>query len=136
MARKTATIVIEAEGRDRGKQFLLREMPASQAEKWAFRALLALARAGIDLPDDPAEAGLPEIARIGLAALGGMAFDDAEPLMDEMMACVQAVPDPSRPAIRRPLIEDDIEEVSTRLVLRREVFQLHVGFSIPAAPWP
>ncbi len=135
MARKTALVVIEAQGRDHGKQFALREMPASQAEKWAMRALLALARAGIDLPDDPAEAGLPEIARIGLSALGAMAFADAEPLMDEMMACVRAVPDPARPAILRPLIEDDIEEVATRLHLRREVFQLHVGFSIPAVPW-
>ena len=36
MARKTANVTISAAGRDQGKVFVLREMPASQAERWAL----------------------------------------------------------------------------------------------------
>jgi hypothetical protein len=43
------------------------------------------------------------------------------------------VPDPSRVEVTRPLNMpggdgDDIEEVSTLITLRREVFNLHAGF--------
>lgn len=133
MARKTVTVTIEAEGRDLGKVFLLREMPASQAEKWAARAFLAMARSGIDIPDDLAGAGLAGIATVGLKAIGGLGFAEAEPLMDEMFACIQIIPDPARPAVVRALVESDTEEISTRLRLRKEVFGLHVDFSGLAA---
>ena len=127
--RKTLLITIDAEGRDFGKVFKLTEMSAVRAEKWAARAFLAMARSGIDIPDNIAEAGLAGIAAIGFRALGGMRFDDAEPLLDEMFATVELIPDPSRPNVARPLIESDIEEVATRLRLRKEVFSLHVDFS-------
>ena len=55
-----------------------------------------------------------------------------EPLMDEMFRCIEICPDPSKPGVVRSLIDDDIEEMSTILRLRMEVFQLHVDFSIAA----
>jgi len=130
MARKEITVTIDAEGRDRGKQFIIREMSAMKAEKWAARAMLALMRSGIEVPQDVAEAGLSGIAAMGLRALAGIHFEEAEPLMAEMMACVEYIPDRSRPMVKRPLVEDDIEEVLTILRLREEVLSLHVGFSI------
>lgn len=134
MARATATVVISAAGRDHGKIFRLTEMPATQAEKWAMRAFLAMARNGVEIPDDIASAGLAGIAAIGVKAISGMSFADAEPLMDEMFACVAIIPDGSNPAVVRSLIADDIEEVATRLRLRKEVFGLHVDFSKLVAP--
>lgn len=133
MARKQITVTIDTPGRDFGKAFRLTEMPASQAEKWAARAFLALAKSGVEIPDNIANAGLAGIATFGLKALGSMSFADAESLMDEMFQCVAIVPDPARPMVVRALIEDDIEEVSTRVRLRKEVFGLHVNFSMPAA---
>ena len=62
MARKTATVLIEDAGRDQGKTFLIREMSAHRAERWATRALMALAKAGVQVPDDLAGAGLAGIA--------------------------------------------------------------------------
>ena len=44
------------------------------------------------------------------------------------MKCVQAVPDPANQSVKRNLIDDDTEEVITRLKLRSEVFKLHVDF--------
>ena len=131
--RKEAVITIEANGRDQGKVFHLKEMPASQAERWAMRALLALVRSGVELPDDVASAGMAGVAALGLKAFSGVKFEEIEPLLVEMMECVKAIPDPSKPKMIRDLVETDIEEISTRLRLRAEVFALHTGFLVPAA---
>lgn len=130
MARKTKPVTITAEGRDKGKQYVLTEMPASQAEAWAFRAFGAMTRAGIDVPEEVVTSGMAGLAAIGLKAFLAAPWSDAEPLLAEMMACVQVQPDPSKPEILRKLIEDDIEETATRVHLRDEVFALHTGFSI------
>lgn len=130
MSRKAETVTITDEGRDQGKSFLITEMPASQAERWALRVLSALARSGVDVPEDVAQMGMAAIAQIGLRALAGVNFLDAEPLLEEMFACVQILPDPTNPAIVRPIrTDDDIEEVKTRLFLRGRVLALHVDFS-------
>jgi len=134
MARKELTVTITDAGRDLGKAFLLREMSASQAEWWAMRAMMALAKSGVEIPDDIASAGLAGVASMGIKAFGGMNYLDAAELMYEMMQCVSVIPDPSRPQVIRGLIEDDIEEVKTRLKLRMELFTLHTGFSLPGAP--
>lgn len=132
--RKTAIIVIDAPGRDSGKAFFIRELPASQAEMWAAKAFLAMARSGVDVPDHIAAEGLAGLATFGLRALSGMRFEDAQSLLAEMFTCVQIIPDLSRPNVIRGLLEggseEDIEEVSTRLRLRKEVFGLHVDFSL------
>jgi hypothetical protein len=136
MARKELTVVIDAEGRDRGRTFFITEMPAAQGESWAIRVFLAMGRAGIDVPEDIAQAGLAGIARMGFKAIFGMSYEDAEPLLAEMMSCVQIIPDPKVPNVRRSLVDDDIEEVKTRLFLRLKVFELHTGFSMPAVAFP
>lgn len=118
-------------GRDEGKIFYLREMSASQVEDWCLRALLALTKAGVELPDGIESAGLAGLATMGVQALAGLQYGDAKSLMDEMMECVQICPDPRNPNVIRPLIEDDIEEVKTRLLLRNKIVELHVGFSSP-----
>jgi hypothetical protein len=128
MARKTLTYTVTDEGRDQGKVFILTEMAASQAERWALRALTALAASGMEIPDDIASAGLAGVARLGIQAIGGLPWDKAEPLLNEMFACITIQPDPARANINRPLIEDDIEEIATRLRLRVEWWKLHMGF--------
>lgn len=131
--RRTATVTIAAEGRDKGKAFLLTELPAMQGEKWAMRAFLALAKSGIDLPEDFGSGGMAAIALVGFKALGNVAFADAESLMNEMFTCVQIIPDPANAAVVRSLFSEDIEEVSTLLHLRKQVFELHTNFSQLAA---
>lgn len=118
-------------GRDEGKMFFLREMSASHVEDWCLRALLALTKAGAELPDGIESAGAAGIAAMGVQALAGLRYEDAKSLMDEMFECVQFCPDPRNPNVVRPLVEDDIEEVKTRLFLRNRIVELHVGFSRP-----
>jgi hypothetical protein len=118
-------------GRDEGKTFYLREMDADRAEEWGIRAFLALTNAGAELPDGFEGSGMAGIAAMGFQALAGLKFDDVKPLWDDMFTCVQCCPDARVRETIRPLIKDDIEEVSTRLLLRRAIFELHVGFSLP-----
>lgn len=132
--RKTLNFTVVAEGRDKGKMFQLREMAAARAEKWAMRALLALARSGVEMDEDFAQQGMRGVAILGIKALSKMHWEDAEPLVDEMMECVRCIPDPGNPLMVRDLIDDDIDEIETRLTLRMEVAKLHVDFSTLGGP--
>ncbi len=78
--------------------------------------------------------GMAALAVVGLRTFAGVAWAEAEPLLDEMMECVQIQPDPKRPEVPvRALVEDDIEEVTTRALLKSEVLELHTGFSLAGA---
>ena len=135
MARKSKPVTIEAPGRDHGKRFIITEMPAAQAEAWAFRAMGAMARAGLDIPTGTMESGMAGFAMVGLKAFLAAPWEVVAPLLAEAMACVRVI----MPAFPdgRALVEDgngdDIEEVATRIKLRDEVFELHLGFSIATA---
>jgi hypothetical protein len=117
------------ENRDYGKQFLVTEMPAEPAEKWANRLYLSMSRVGLDLPEGVAGWGAI-LAYGALRGLGNIPWSDAEPLLAEMMTCVRIL-EPAVPGGRVPT-SDDIEEVRTRYLLRSEVVEIHAGFS-PAA---
>ncbi len=127
--RKKKEVTILDENRDKGKTFVLTEMPALQAERWATRAFLALTKAGIDIPPDIINQGIVGISILGIKALAGMHTEEAYWLMDEMFTCVAYRPAPDNALYVRVPIGDDIEEVSTRLLLRREILELHTGFS-------
>lgn len=129
MARKTLDVKIDAEGRDKGKTFLITEKPAAQAEKWAMKALALAARSGVDLGNISPAMGIQGVAALGVMAMMNAvseAWDEAESLLDEMMTCVQI----KESSGARDLIGDDIEEVATRIELRKAVLELHVGFSL------
>ena len=128
MARNTANYTVTDEGRDQGKVFVLTEMPASRAESWAMRALLALMAGGVEVPPGFDRMGMAAMAEMGIKALVGLKWEVAEPLLAEMWSCVQIMPDPSKPHVIRNLIEEDIEEITTRIKLRAEVWKLHTGF--------
>lgn len=146
--RKSKTVTVptdDLENRDKGKTFIIREMPARQAESWGLRMMEALAKSGVYIPDNLGSAGLAGVAVLGLNAILGAPFEKTGPLLDEMFRdCITYVPDPANPVITRganpvsgppsvgPLVDEDIEEVKTRLLLRSEVFELHTGFSAAA----
>jgi hypothetical protein len=121
------------------KVFELREMPADQGERWATRAILALAAAGSRLPEGVLEAGgmaglelsLRNLVLTGMQALQGLRFADIEPLLDEMKPCISWCPPGNAPP--QPIFpgeDSQIEEVATWYTLRFELLQLHLGFSV------
>lgn len=130
--RKTAELIITDDNRDKGKKFIITEKSAFEAERWAMRALLALGNAGVDVPEDMANAGMAGLASFGINLITKLDYDIAEPLLNEMMECVQI--DMGNGIVRK-LVEGegaDIEEVKTRLLLRKAVLELHMGFSFAA----
>lgn len=132
--RKTANYTVRDEGRDHGKLFHLTEMSASRAESWATRVLLALLASNPNIPENFEELGMSGLAELGMRSLGSLRWEVAEPLLAEMLECVQIIPDSSKPHVVRPLIEDDIEEVLTRFKLRMEVWGLHMDFLRAVVP--
>ncbi|MDR1311997.1 MAG: hypothetical protein LBK01_09060 [Burkholderiaceae bacterium] len=122
MARKQISVTIEKEGRDKGKTFQIEEMSADSAERWALRALFAAMNAGVQMSDDMTDSGMAGIASLGWETLCRVPYEVAEPLLDELMECVKM----ATPSMVRNLVESDIEEVSTRLKLKMDVFKLHV----------
>lgn len=142
MARREKLVTIIAEGRDKGKTFHIRELPADAAERWANRAMIALANAGAKLPEGTLdgmaglEFSLRSVVLVGMQSLSGLSWRDVEPLLDEMRPLIQWCPPgyPKLPA--QPLFpgeDSQIEEVQTWYTLRFELMQLHMGFSLAGA---
>jgi hypothetical protein len=126
--RKTLTVTIK-EGRDAGKKFLITERPCIQTEHWIMRAIFGLGKAGVELP--------PELLQLGAAPIAYAIATQAIKLpsrlgirlADELMQGVERVEE----KLTRSLVDNDIEDVSTRLQLKAEVMKLTFGFFVPAA---
>lgn len=132
--RKTETLKITDENRDKGKSFILTEMPADAGERWANRAALALMNTGAAIPEEALGAGWAALAAVGIQALGMLRHESVQPLLDELWpVCVRIVP--PRPDL--PLqeimagINCQIEEVGTRYKIYYALWKLHTGFSLP-----
>ena len=124
MSLKTKTVTIE-KGRDKGKKFEITDMPVAKIDNWAMRVLLALAGAGVEVAE--ANEGMMGLAKVAFAALGKVPPAIAIPLMDELLECVQFVPNGGSP---RPLDLElgDVQDFTSIWILRKEVFNLHIDF--------
>ena len=131
MPRKVDTFTVSKENRDKGKSFTLTEMSAYDGERWALRAILAITNTGAAVPAEALEAGMAGLAVVGIQAMGLLKADTVQPLLDELWACVKYQPNPKTLA-RQPM-ENDIEEVSTRVDIYQALLKLHTGFSMPVA---
>lgn len=135
-------LVVSQFGRDQGRHFLITEASAMAAEKWAWRLFLAVKGTNAEVPPEHAAYGIVEVARRGINAFlaSDIDFEKLEPLLDEMMACVQLVRDPSSidsatgmPVATPMTLSDDIQEVQTIGWLRSEVLRVHTNFSVVEA---
>jgi hypothetical protein len=86
--RKTAFVTIDAEGRDKGKRYLITEKSAYEAERWSRTLIAKLAREGITVPTTLASEGMAALPSFPL--LMYMSWIDDEALVGSLMACVQA----------------------------------------------
>ena len=133
--RKEVRYTVQTEGRDFGKTYLITEFSAEKGERFAAKIFFAIMNAGVQLPKGLDKMGMEALAVAGfdliVGALSRISFEVAEPILSEMMEGIQRVPDISRPELTRNLLPDDIEEISTRLALRREVWSINTSF-LPA----
>jgi len=124
MARKTARVTIDADGRDKGKTFVVTELPALDIERWTVRLVLALGKNGVNLPGVQADSGFAGIAGVLWALLAQVSPEEAETLMATMLEGLKI----DEGKIVRELVTDDIEEPETLLQLRMAWVELHAGF--------
>jgi len=138
MGRRTETITIEDEGRDKGKVFVITEMSAMEGERWAGRITELVLASGISLPkeatgatEDAGMAGLAQLAGVGVPLLKAL----HDPEIDKATwACIKYQHDPRHAA--QAIMQGDacqIEEISTVTELRMAVLRLHTGFFSPAS---
>jgi len=128
MARKVKNLTIE-KGRDKGKTFVITEMPLLQADRWTNRCVLALAASGVDTSNIDLEAGIMSMTSALLQAVGGLDPYVAQELLDELLDCVKVKS--SSGEIRKLVISDeagDVEDLSTFFHLRKEAIMLHLDF--------
>lgn len=147
MGRRMKVVTITTDGRDIGKNFLLREMNSAPGEWWAIRCLILLANSGATLPAGSLDAGMAGLAAAeqasglatallagGIRMLPGVSPKELRPLLDEMAPCIQYQPAGGLPP--QSLLDGEycqIEEIATWFKLRFELLQLHVGFSLAGA---
>lgn len=123
---KSKTITIDQEGRDKGRSYILTEMPALKAEKWARHAIAAMSREDLDARGEIQQLGMLGFVLVGMQALAGGKIDQVDALMDDMLPQIKIVEE----AVTRPLGGDgDIWELSTLYRLRKELIELHMGFT-------
>lgn len=127
-------IITIEEGRDAGKAFAVKEMPASKLEKWSARALLALFNGQV-----PAEilnvsrvSNSAALVQSALSGLGSLNWATVEPLYDELLTCVARVPDPTSPGTRVQLnaanVDAHVQDMGTLLRLRAAVLEVCFDF--------
>lgn len=145
MSRHTKAVTVSAQGRDKGKTFVITEMDAWHGVKFSMRALLALSRGGIEVPPGLFEQGwlglatmMPYVIVVGLKSLHGAQWAEVEPLIDELAGCIKFQPPgcANKPDMLQMLFPDpnsQIEEQATFFNLLKEVAQLHLGFSLADA---
>lgn len=133
--------VLKEGSRDADKWFKIKELPAMEAERWAWRLALAVKGTSAQVPVEFVNMGIVGVAIRGINAFLGadVEWHKLQPLLDEMLTCVSRVPDAGRaPDVSSPLImtggdADDIQDVETIAWLRAEVLSLHTGFSVTDA---
>jgi hypothetical protein len=139
MARRTKFVTIEGDpekNRDVGKTYIITEVSAMQAEEWAVRAFMALGTSGIRIPDELMNAGLVGVALIGYQVFMGAQPEAVLPLWREMLpSCVQlrGVESAQGTQVALPWSPTIVEEVSTMMVLRQAILELHTGFTLAEA---
>lgn len=117
--------------------FIIREMPVRQRFRWKARFLLMLAKGGVELPDGAdlknvaqGENGLKTIKSL----LSGIHFDDALPLIEELLACCSRVIGDVKEKVTFDTVDGYLEEETTLFKLIQEAFLLNNSFFTNAAP--
>lgn len=130
---KTKTVTIEFEGKDKGKSFLITEMPLIQADRWAWglgHGMLQGGLKGADIDvnklDFKTNGGILEFAKLGVSALGGIDEDKLFRLLDELTEnCIQIIPSNG---IARSIVDGDIASIKTLNYLRIQAIDVHIDF--------
>lgn len=130
MARKEIPFIVETEGRDKGKEFLITEMSAWDADTLAqdiFRAMGDYNYSSI--PADVIAMGCAGLATVGLSVISASSPEVARQLRDRLMSTVDIIITSEGQRQQRKVNGSlDFEEVSTIRTLLDKVFEINFNF--------
>ncbi|WP_096978834.1 hypothetical protein [Escherichia coli] len=129
MARREIPFIVEENNRDKGKEFIITEMSAWDADELAqdlFRAMGETNFSGI--PSDVIAMGCAGLATLGLNIISAASPEVSHKLRDRLLSTVQIVITHEGGRQVREVKPIDFEEVSTIRQLMDKVFQLNFDF--------
>lgn len=141
--REKRIVTIEDAGRE--ITFSIQQMPALKLEKWIYKAAIQLAKAnGFEVAGESFKDAQNAIKKLKagdsdgsgiqwiINTVGGLDFEKAEPLLDELFSCVKLIPDANNQTMEMALtpatIEGQIESPLTLMKLRVEVLKVNFSF--------
>lgn len=130
MARKEIPFIVEEEGRDKGKEFLITEMSAWDADSLAQDIFRAMGDSNYSsIPADVIAMGCAGLATVGLSVISASSPEVASQLRDRLMSTVDIIiTSEGRRQQRKVNGSLDFEEVSTIRSLLDKVFQVNFDF--------
>lgn len=130
MSRKEIPFIVTEEGRDKGKEFIITEMSAWDADELAqdiFRAMGDSNYTGI--PADVIAMGCAGLATVGLSVLSASSPDVSRTLRERLMSTVQIViTHEGKTQMRKVNGSIDFEEVQTIRQVMDQVFKVNFDF--------
>lgn len=127
MARKS----IELQLNDRGNPlvFVVKEMSATELERWIIRAVLLVSGSNAATLGsfDVSQAGAL-LAEKGLGLLGNVDYEKAKPLLDDLLGCCYRKIEKHQERCTPESVDGYIEDVATLFKLRTEALKLNLGF--------
>ncbi|HFR9155110.1 hypothetical protein [Yersinia enterocolitica] len=134
MSRKQITYTVEDEGRDKGKEFIITEMSAWDAEELSEEIYRAMGHGEFNsLPADVVAMGVAGLATVGISVLAAAPASVSRPISDRILSTVEIVITNEGKDINRAIKPIDFEEISTIRTLKDKVFELNFGFLSLAA---
>ncbi|EMQ4317129.1 hypothetical protein AB4799_003792 [Yersinia enterocolitica] len=134
MSRKQITYTVEDEGRDKGKEFIITEMSAWDAEELSEEIYRAMGHGEFNsLPADVVSMGVAGLATVGVSVLAAAPASVSRPISDRILSTVEIVITDEGKDITRSIKPIDFEEISTIRTLKDKVFELNFGFLSLAA---
>ncbi|HIA5714183.1 TPA: hypothetical protein ACWQQG_000945 [Yersinia enterocolitica] len=134
MSRKKITYTVEDEGRDKGKEFIITEMSAWDAEELSEEIYRAMGHGEFNsLPADVVAMGVAGLATVGVSVLAAAPASVSRPISDRILSTVEIVITNEGKDITRSIKPIDFEEISTIRTLKDKVFELNFGFLSLAA---
>lgn len=130
MARKEIPFIVETEGRDKGKEFLITEMSAWDADSLAQDIFRAMGDSNYSsIPADVIAMGCAGLATVGLSVISASSPEVARQLRDRLMSTVDIIITNEGQRQQRKVNGSlDFEEVSTIRSLLDKVFQVNFEF--------
>lgn len=130
MARKEIPFIVETEGRDKGKEFLITEMSAWDADSLAQDIFRAMGDSNYSsIPADVIAMGCAGLATVGLSVISASSPEVARQLRDRLMSTVDIIITNNGQRQQRKVNGSlDFEEVSTIRSLLDKVFQVNFDF--------